>query len=74
MSEPLASFKDLPIAERIELVADIWDSIAEQSTTALPMSREDLEEMHRRLSAHRADPGQSRDWEDVLQLLHGGGS
>ena len=74
MSQPLIRFKDLPIAERIELVEDIWDSIAEQSTTALPMSREDLEEMHRRLGAHRADPGQSRNWEEVLQLLRGRGS
>lgn len=71
MSEPRSLFKHLPIAERIELVADIWDSIVEQSTAALPMSREDLDEMHRRLEAHRADPSQSRDWEDVRRQLQG---
>lgn len=71
MSEPRSTFKHLPIAERIELVTEIWDSIAEQSTTALPMSREDLDEMHLRLEAHRADPGESRHWEDVLRQLQG---
>lgn len=71
MSHARADFKHLPIAERIELVEDIWDSIVEQSTTALPMSREDLDEMHRRLEAHRSDPAQSRDWEDVRQQLQG---
>lgn len=71
MSEPSSTFRHLPIAERIELVEDIWDSIVEQSTAALPMSREDLDEMHRRLEAHRANPGQSRDWNDVRRQLLG---
>ncbi len=50
--------RDLPLEERIRLVEDIWDSIAEEQE-ALPVSREQRLELDRRLEAYRLsnDPG-----------------
>lgn len=50
------NFKALPISERIQLVEDIWDSIAEEVTDQLSLSAEERLELHRRLADHQADP------------------
>lgn len=44
--------RDLPIDQRIRLVEDIWDSIAEEQE-ALPISDEQRRELDRRLKAYR---------------------
>lgn len=44
--------RDLPLDERIRLVEDIWDSIAEEQD-ALPISDEQRRELDRRLEAYR---------------------
>jgi len=45
----------LSIAERIELIGDIWDSIAEVPG-AVPLTEAQEAELDRRLDAHRKDP------------------
>jgi len=45
----------LSIAERIELIGDIWDSIAEVPE-AVPLTEAQEAELDRRLDAHRKDP------------------
>ena len=44
--------RDLPLDERLRLVEDIWDSIAEEQE-ALPMSEEQRRALDQRLEAYR---------------------
>jgi putative addiction module component (TIGR02574 family) len=69
MSTPVIHYLSLPISERIELVEDIWDSIAEETSVSLELSSEQRDELHRRLAAHRADPTSSVSWDQVRAKL-----
>ena len=72
MNTASLNFKDLPISERIQLVEDIWDSIAEETPGQLQLSAEDRAELHRRLSEHQADPSSGIPWEQVRVSLFKG--
>lgn len=63
------NYRSLPISERIELVEDIWDSIAEETSAGIELSPEQRAELHRRLATHRADPASSIPWESVRTQL-----
>ena len=52
MTSPISNFKDLPISERIQLVEDIWDSIAEETPVSLQLSAAHRAELQRRIAAH----------------------
>ena len=54
----------LSVAERLELVQAIWDSIAAEAERA-PLSDAQREEIDRRLAAHRANPSAAVPWEQV---------
>lgn len=56
--------KKLSIAERISLVEEIWDSIAEENG-CFEMSEAQKQELDRRLESFRADPSQGRTWEAI---------
>lgn len=72
MNTATLNFKELPISERIQLVEDIWDSIAEETPSALHLSEADRAELHRRFAAHQADPSSSVPWEQVRSALFKG--
>ena len=72
MNSPISNFKDLPISERIQLVEDIWDSIAEETPVSLQLSAADRAELQRRIAAHEADPSSSIPWEEVRASLFKG--
>jgi putative addiction module component (TIGR02574 family) len=72
MNSPISNFKDLPISERIQLVEDIWDSIAEETPVSLQLSAADRAELQRRIAAHQADPSSSIPWEEVRASLFKG--
>lgn len=77
MSESTFDYRRLSLAERLELVEDIWDSIAEeaqQRPEALPLSQAQLAEVRRRREAHRQDPGSAIPWEQVREELFGRGA
>jgi len=57
--------RDLPLAERIKLVEDLWDSIAEEQT-ALPVTPEQKAELDRRLDAYEIDASPGRLAEQVV--------
>ena len=69
MNSPISNFKDLPVSERIQLVEDIWDSIAEETPVSLQLSAADRAELQRRIAAHQADPSSSIPWEEVRASL-----
>jgi putative addiction module component (TIGR02574 family) len=59
----------LPVAERLQLVEDLWDSIAaEQETAALPP--EVVTELRERMARYDADPSSGISWEDAKRELH----
>lgn len=73
MNSGATNYRSLPISERIELVEDIWNSIAEEAPgDTVPLTPEQRAELHRRLDAHRADPSSSIPWEAVRKRLFEG--
>ena len=58
----------LSIPERIQLVEDIWDSIA-ASPEPLELTKAQEEELDRRLKELDANPGSAIPWEEVIAKL-----
>jgi putative addiction module component (TIGR02574 family) len=62
----------LPVAERIRLAQELWDSIipeAEAAPDLLPLSEEQVQELERRLTEHERDPSSAIPWEEVRVRL-----
>jgi putative addiction module component (TIGR02574 family) len=59
---------EMPIEERIQLVEDIWDSIAElpESVSVPEWHKEELE---KRLDAYHANPAEGTPWGEVKDKL-----
>ena len=60
----LADVLELPVSERLELVGNIWDSIAEVPE-ALELTQAQRFELDQRLEAYRRDPKAGSPWSDV---------
>jgi putative addiction module component (TIGR02574 family) len=58
----------LSIPERIQLVEDIWDSIA-AVPEPLELTKDQEEELDRRLKELDANPGSAIPWEEVIAKL-----
>lgn len=59
-------YRRLPIPDRLQLVEDIWDSIAQDATTeTLPLSDDEKAMLDERLAELEANPGAGRPWPDV---------
>lgn len=54
----------MSIEDRLALVQEIWDSIA-NSPEEIPLSEAQRRELERRLAAHAADPSNVIPWEVV---------
>ena len=54
----------LSVQERLALVHAIWDSIAADSE-ATPLTETQIQEIDRRLAAHRANPQAAIPWEQI---------
>ena len=54
----------LSVEERLALVEDLWDSIAEESA-ATSLTDAQRAELDRRLADHEANPNDVVPWEDV---------
>lgn len=60
----LSDIKKLSVAERILMVEEIWDSIAEDQS-ALPIMAAQRRELDRRLRAHEESPDDAAPWKVV---------
>jgi putative addiction module component (TIGR02574 family) len=58
----------LSVEERLTLVEDLWDSIAEDSA-AVPVTDAQREELDRRLAEHEARPDDVVPWEEVKATI-----
>jgi putative addiction module component (TIGR02574 family) len=74
MSTPAISteYLKLSVSERIQLVEDIWDSIAAEASETVELSQAQIDELHRRVAEHRADPSTAVPWEQVRSRLFSG--
>ena len=68
MNVRVEDLKSLPLKERLRLVEDLWDSIAEELQKA-PVSPELQAEMERRRDAYLRDPNSAEDWDVVRRRL-----
>jgi putative addiction module component (TIGR02574 family) len=64
MTVSLEEILSLSVAERLELVQQIWDSIA-ATPDSLPITEAQRREIDRRLEAYERDPSQVGNWEEV---------
>ena len=58
----------LSISERIQLVEDIWDSIAEL-LEAVILTDDQKRELDKRLDAYHLNPNEGSPWEQVRQRI-----
>ncbi len=59
---------DLSVSERIQLVQDIWDSIA-QVPESVSLSDEEKAEIDRRLDAYHNNPNAGSPWSFVQERI-----
>ncbi|MBS0390108.1 MAG: addiction module protein [Proteobacteria bacterium] len=69
MNNLTPDFRALSIAERIQLVEDIWDSIAAEGPDSVDLTDPQRQELRRRIAAHDADPGSAVPWDTVRAEL-----
>lgn len=60
----IEQLKSLSYAEKLQLVEDLWDEIADEAVRQ-PVSDVLRAELHRRLAEHRAHPETAVPWEDL---------
>jgi putative addiction module component (TIGR02574 family) len=58
----------MSIAERILVVEDIWDNIAQESDSIL-LTDSQKEELDRRLALYRSNPNMGSSWDEVKQRI-----
>lgn len=61
MKASIQELRQLPVSERIDLVQQLWDSIAEEAP-AIALSAEQIAELDRRLDALEAQPEGGTPW------------
>jgi putative addiction module component (TIGR02574 family) len=64
MTDTAHDFGRLSISERIQLVEDLWDSIA-ASGEEIPLTSAEVEELDRRLADLEANPAASVPWDEA---------
>ena len=72
MGNPAFDYRSLSVADRLQLVGDIWDSIAEEANAApevLPLTDEQKAELDRRLAEYDADPSTGVPMDEVLDRI-----
>jgi putative addiction module component (TIGR02574 family) len=68
MANSKLDFSHLSVAERLQLIEQLWDSVADAPET-LPLTDAQAEELDRRLEAYRHDGDPGRPWAQVLDEL-----
>jgi len=57
--------RQLPVAERLRLIEELWDSLDTEATESLPMPDWHKVELDQRLDAHARDPKAGKLWDEV---------
>ncbi len=65
-------YRRLSVAQRLELVEDIWDSIdADANAEMLPLTGDERAMLDERIAELEANPGQGESWPDVRARILG---
>lgn len=68
--ETIPDLNRLTAAQKLLLVSELWDDLAAHPTE-IPVSREQMAELDRRMEAYRRDPSQVTTWEAIQQRILG---
>jgi putative addiction module component (TIGR02574 family) len=68
MNTQVAEISELSVAERIQIVEDIWDSIR-QKPGELPLSETEKLELDKRLESYRQNQDEGIEWETLKKNL-----
>lgn len=68
MSAQISDILQLTVAERIQLVEDIWDSVAE-FPELVPLTEPQKKELDRRMQEFRDDPDEGIPWAELKKTL-----
>lgn len=68
MSVAIEEILNLGVKERLELLEEIWDSIAAHPEV-IPLTVAQRKELDRRKREHRRDPSQAKAWSEVHNRL-----
>ena len=68
--ETIPGVNQLTPAEKLLLVSELWDDLAAHPTE-VPVSREQIAELDRRMEAYRRDPSQVTTWEAIQKRILG---
>jgi len=68
MSTELSDILQMSVAERIQLVEDIWDSIA-TTPESLPVTDAQKDELDRRLQAHAQNSDEGISWDALKEKV-----
>lgn len=68
--ETIPDVKRMTAAEKLLLVSELWDDLAAHPTE-VPVSREQITELDRRVAAYRQDPSKVTTWEAIQQRILG---
>lgn len=71
MSSTSSEIDGLSLSERLQLVPDLWDSIAEDSDS-LPVTESQRKVLERRLRTYREEGESGRSWSEVRDDLRSG--
>ncbi len=67
INETLSELMSLPVTDRLRVVESLWNSI--ESDTPVSLSREQRDEINRRIEEHEANPAELLTWDQVLDRL-----
>ena len=68
METTFDDLKQLPVSEKIQLVEDLWDSIAAE-TSPISLSPQHIAELDHRLDALEKNPSQGTPWSAVREKI-----
>ena len=66
--ETIPDVSRLTAAQKLLLVSELWDDLAAHPTE-VPVSREQIAELDRRMDDYRRDPSQATSWEAIQKRL-----
>lgn len=72
MGEPAFDYHSLSIDERLQLVGDIWDSIADaanETPELLPLTKAHKADLDQRIAAYDANPATGVSMDDALENI-----
>jgi putative addiction module component (TIGR02574 family) len=72
MAHPQFDFSQLSPEERLQLVEDLWDSLAVGAPESVPIPESHARELDRRMAAFRDERNPGRPWREALDAIDEG--